>query len=102
MRGLLLASATALCRVLHLARTPDKLIQGMLRRLGRAYLPTLGVSQPSLVLFRMLPKDSTSFGFWIFKGSSTKDLPIEFLCLKSSAEKQAPRSYSAKRGKLTI
>jgi hypothetical protein len=50
----------------------------------------------------MPPEGNTSFGFWIFKGTSTKDPPLEFLCLESSAEKLAPRSYSTKRGKLPM
>ncbi len=87
MRSLLLASATALCRVPHLARTPDKLIQRHATPIRACISPDLGVSQPSLVLFECCPKTAP-----LLASGSSKARPRRIRLLNSSALRAKPIS----------
>jgi len=68
-----------------LGRGSREPIHGMLRLLGRAYLPTLGVFQPPLVLFRMLFSRQHPSGQQNFDGFHGRIQPIELFNLESSA-----------------
>jgi hypothetical protein len=77
MPGLLLAFGLSLVPRPALKRGSRESIQGMLRLLGRAYLPTLGVFRPPLVLFRMLFSRQLLSGLRSFDGFLGRIQPIE-------------------------
>ena len=85
MPGLLLAFGLSLVPRPALGRGSREPIQGMLRLLGRAYLPTLGVFRPTLVLFRMLFSRQHLSGHQNFDSLYVGYSLFELLNLESSA-----------------
>jgi len=85
MPGLLLAFGLSLVPRPALGRGSREPIQGMLRLLGRAYLPTLGVFRPSQVAFRMLFLRQHLSGHQSVGGFPGRIQPIELFNLKSPA-----------------
>ena len=85
MPGLLLAFCLSLVPRHALGEVPESRFQGMLRLLGRAYLPTLGVFRPSPVAFRMLFSRQHPSDHQNFDGFLGRIQPIELFNLESSA-----------------
>jgi len=84
MPGLLLAFDLSLVPRHVFGRGSREPIQGMLRLLGRAYLPTIGVFRPSQVASECCFSDSTTQAIRT-SPAPTKDAPIKFFSLKSLA-----------------